>query len=300
MPRRYIGYWILPSVSVLAIKLPETNMSKPLGVFSIVRDETIWTRIWLKHYLQHVDASCIYILDHDSTDMGRSHLEELRKEYGFNLLRITHDDVDYNWLTSAGSKFQQFLLNSYDAVLYADIDEIIIPRPGSGYEDLVQLADYNLGSPRNVVRCCGYEVVHQIHLEEPIDFSKPLLRQRSYWYHCLTYSKPVLTCQPIEWMAGFHEFHGMAQTELVDKDLLLIHLHKIDLDYAEERHKEIASRNWNRFDLENNLGFQNRITNRTELVKWFQEHVDYTNIHVPDAPKLAEFNRIPESIRDLV
>lgn len=41
-------------------------MDARLAVFTIVRDEPVWSKVWLGHYLRHVPASNIYVLDHDS------------------------------------------------------------------------------------------------------------------------------------------------------------------------------------------------------------------------------------------
>lgn len=280
----------------------------PLAIFTIIQNETIWLDIWCNHYIQQAPPDHIYILDHDSTGEGIESIDRAKDKYGVNVLSISHDLThDHYWLSNTASKFQHFLLNSYEAVLYTDVDEIVFPDPNSGYELISDFAFDNLIEPRNIIRCCGYEIVHKLDEEDKLDFNKPILEQRKYWYHCIMYSKPLLANIPISWQDGFHMADEIPETEVIDNNLLLLHLHKIDFDYAHQRHKDIASREWSQKDVAEGKGFQNRIIDKPTLTGWMTDHVDYVDPgnmsfisfdQVTD--RKAKLSLIPDEIRSII
>jgi len=78
---------------------------------------------------------------------------------------------------------------------------------------------------------------------------------------------------PLRWSEGFHdEFIG--PDDPPDRDLLLVHLHRVDYDWCLARHRSTASRNWSAEDIERRDGWQNRVAEATEFEHWFRAGPD--------------------------
>ena len=71
-----------------------------------------------------------------------------------------------------------------------------------------------------------------------------MLDQRRHWFANGFYNKPAIATVPMTWEPGFH---GRMDGDLVlDPDLYLIHLHRIDYDICLARHALRQRRRWNR------------------------------------------------------
>jgi len=245
------------------------------------------------------------VLDHDSTGEGAKALERVRLEYGVNVVPVhRRESFDHDWLRETVQRFQRFLLSSYRAVLFAESDEIVSPTPDSPHATLTEYADAVLGreesrgfSKREVdyVKCTGFEVVHQPETEPAIDWSQPLLAQRSKWAPCRMYSQTLLSRVPLEWQKGFHELEQKrSRRPEAEPDLVLVHLHKIDFDFCLARHEEIRRRSWAKSALERGEGRQFQHESRDELARWFANSID-TKKDVP-----APLVDIPTSMQTIV
>ena len=255
----------------------ERDGARPRAAFTVVHNEPVMLPLWLDYYGRHFDADDLYVLDHDSTDGstadldGRCHVVPVHREAAF----------DHHWLKLTVEQFQAFLLRSYDAVLFAEVDELVLadPRRYAG------LDAYIAEMTRPAARCSGFNVVHQPD-EPPLRFDAPLLMQRRYWHASLKYSKRLLSRIPLRWSDGFHQEYS-APDDAPDPELLLLHLHRIDYDLCLARHQASAARDWNEADIVNGYGAQNRIAETGEFEEWFYRGADL------DAPR----ELIPEQIR---
>jgi hypothetical protein len=264
----------------IAAASPERDGARPRAAFTIVHNEAAMLPLWLDYYGRHFDADDLYVLDHDSTDGstagldGRCHVVPVHRDAAF----------DHRWLKATIERFQEFLLRSYDAVLFSDADEIVLadPRRYAG------LAAYIAALSRPAARCSGFNVAQQPD-EPPLRFDAPLLAQRRYWHASHMYSKRLLSTIPLRWSYGFHEEYN-APDDPPDPELLLVHLHRIDHDTTLARHQAAIAGDWSEFDLANGYGAQNRITELGEFEEWFYRGADL------DAPR----ELIPAHIRSLL
>jgi hypothetical protein len=198
------------------------------AVFTIVHNERYFLPLWLKHYKKHFDKSDIYILNDNSSDGSTSNLD-------VNVINLdNHYSFDHHFLHKTVSLFQRELLKSYEAVMFAEADEFIITHPHCNF----RLAEFIDKMPEDTVRCTGWQIIHNLRLEPPLDLEKPIMQQRHYGYYWVHFSKSLLSKTPTEWGIGFHD----SSPKLECKDLLLIHLHYFDLDISYNRLYERVSR----------------------------------------------------------
>jgi hypothetical protein len=162
----------------------------------------------------------------------------------------------------AARDLQKRLLDSYEYVLYADADEILVPDPKK-YGDI---KDYIAKTDRDYVYCQGYEIM-QLEDEAPIDLDRPILRQRRFWYCEDKKSKPLLARVPLAWRPGFHDAANTVRR--VDQDFWCLHLHRMDYGTAWAKHREISRWKWSEENLKNGASYQFRITDEKSFKEYF-------------------------------
>jgi hypothetical protein len=250
------------------------------AAFTIVKNEPVMLPVWLDYYSRYFDPDDLYVLDHDSSDGSTSGLE------GRCRVVPIHRGVafDHRWLHSTVESFQAFLLSSYETVLFAEADELVVadPRRYDGLDVYIDRLD------RPAARCSGFNVVQKPD-EPPLRFDAPLLAQRRHWHASNMYSKRLLARMPLRWSDGFH-YEYSAPDDPPDPALLLVHLHRIDYDACLARHRASSTHKWSEDDFLRGLGVQHRITDPDEFARWFHEGPD---LDTPD-------ELIPEQVRALV
>jgi hypothetical protein len=263
-----------------AAPVRERGGARARAAFTIVHDEALMLPLWLRYYGRYFDPDDLYVLDHASTDGSTVDLHR-----NCRVVAVHHEaSFDHQWLKSTVETFQEFLLGSYDTVLFAEVDELVVadPRKYSGLDSYVDLLP-----PSSAARCVGFDVVHQPE-EAPLRFDAPVLAQRRYWKASLLYNKRLLSRIPLRWSDGFHQEYR-APDDPADPDLLLVHLHRVDYDACLSRHRAAAAREWNELDIVRGDGAHNRIVEDNEFESWFRGD--------SDAAGPAEL--IPEHIRSV-
>lgn len=137
-------------------------LRRAAAVFTIVCREPIFLPIWLKYYSLHFDAEDIYILHH----IVPSAPEDLcTADVHCTVIRVAHEFFDPVWLRNVVCKHQSLLLDKYAAVLFAEVDEIIVPDsrdyPGGLREFIERFAHTQLMT----ARCTGWELHHNFAVE---------------------------------------------------------------------------------------------------------------------------------------
>lgn len=136
-----------------------------------------------------------------------------------------------NWggTTKLLNSLQNGLFKDYDLILFADVDEIIVPMHGT-------LGEYVDKVDQDVVRCVGYNVI-QMEGEPPIDLNKPILQQRRYWSRDNLYDKYVILTKPQVYTSNHHIVNEIPS----DPNLVMLHLRDIDIDMAKKRNTKIGA-----------------------------------------------------------
>jgi hypothetical protein len=237
---------------------PGWSVKRSTAVFTIAQDEPDFLPVWLGYYSQYFDPTDIFVLDHDSTSVAWTDAHPVVNRVP---VHRSHS-FDHTWLRETVQRFFAFLLQSYRFVLFAEADEIVAadPRAHAG-----GLAGYLRSlAPGDTPRCSGYNLM----AGGPVDWAETLLPQCRYWYPADMYSKHLLASTPLEWNNGFHLESARAE-QVPDPTLLLLHLHRLDYDRCLQRHRATAARNWSQIDVDQGLGYQNRIAEPAEFEQWY-------------------------------
>ncbi len=256
------------------------DTKRKCAIFVMVQNEKVFLPIWLKYYSKYFDGDDIFVFDHRSTDDS---IEESQKTFKFRHLRLGYPfSFDHQWFQYVEENTYVKLLESYEYVLFTDVDEIIMADSNkySGLDDYInkQKADR--------VRCLGYDLINVKDKEADFDSNETVLSQRKYWYRTKLYDKTLLSKIPLKLTIGNHTLSGFRQPKQ-DKDLLLIHLHKLDFDMCWNKNVEKAKLKWNDVDLDTERGWQNRITEMEDFKEYFYNW-----------PKGIEIEEIPQGVRD--
>jgi len=160
-----------------------------------------------------------------------------KKYYGkfFDKLELvdTGELLKHDWgaTTKLLNDMQEELLRDYDLILFADVDEIIVPDPDV-YKDLGEYLD-RMSQPS--ARCTGYNVV-EMDGDADLDLSKPILSQRSMWSRDEMYDKTIAITKPTVYLNNHHTAGEVAP----DPNLVMLHLRDADIKRAKERLKTLG------------------------------------------------------------
>ena len=214
------------------------------AVYTVVQNESRLLPVWLKYYSRYFDD--IHVFDHNSTDGS---VEEAKKKYKFTSHRIENKTrYDSNLMLRNGVEAQHnlFAKHKYDWLVFAEADELIVLNP----DKYNNFNDFFKDTKELSITCTGREVL-TLDEEKAIDWDKPLLAQRTYWWPHPSYYKTVISQVPLNWVEGFHytedidnyfmeekgkggltKYSGLGEyiKGLGNPDVYMVHLQKIDWD----------------------------------------------------------------------
>jgi hypothetical protein len=149
--------------------------------------------LWLRHYAPH-DR---FVIDHGSDDGSTDALPCER-------IRIPRSAHDNRRRADFVQDITRGLLRYYDAVLFTDVDELVVPDPAE-HDSLAAYAEANQAP---VTTAIGMNLLHRLHHEGRLAVARPILPQRSFAFPTASMCKPVLLREPIVWSPGFHTYNG--------------------------------------------------------------------------------------------
>lgn len=260
-----------PAASTAATTIARSQgPTRNVAVLTSVADESFFLPIWLRYYSRFVEPEHLYVLDHDSTDRSTD-------GEGFVRVPIHNPVTDWAWLRDIVQAEQHRLLKRYSAVLYTDVDEIVVPDPA--YGDLGRYLDEFYDE---FVTCRGWEVLHDPQTEPPLDPGAPILAQRQWWFRNTAYDKPLLARVPMSWRGGFHGRTDGAVND--DPRLFLVHLHRIDYERCLYRHQQRVARPWKPDQLAHGWGYQDRIIEPEAFASWFSTDASGSGTRIQRQP----------------
>lgn len=183
-----------------------------LAVITMVRDEAAMLPQWVRYYGDQVGTDSIVVVDDNSTDGGTDDLPcpVLR------LPHLTKEDFEPARMGTL-SGLASALLHSYDAVLFADADEFVVPDPDK-YDGLRDYVSRQGGV--DAIGIVGMNVV-QLGDEPPLDLTRGLLEQRRYAKFLPLMCKPSLAYTAPRWKWASH---GIRSPYQIDRDLWMFHM----------------------------------------------------------------------------
>ncbi len=193
----------------------------PLAVVTMVYNESDFLPLWLRYYGGQVDLENCFVIDHGSDDQSTDVIAPA------NRMRIPRSPLDEGPRAHFISGFCSSLLTWYDAVIYCDVDEILVADPAL-WGGLVDLA---VSTRHHVVTAFGMNVLHWLHREVELVPAAPILPQRRRAFVASSMSKPLMIRRPVTWEAGFHS----ADASVVFDGLFNFHLAYFDLGIAWRR-----------------------------------------------------------------
>lgn len=175
----------------------------------------------------------IITFEHDSSTYSGLWREYYSKFFDEVKVVDINDVIREDWAAtySIMNLLQEEYFMKYDMIVYADIDEFLIPDPDK-YKDL---GDYLDQVREDVVRCTGYNVI-QSEQEDELDFSKPILKQRKYWGHDEFYDKYVVLTRPQVYISN----HSIDNPRVPVSDLVMVHLRDADIKTAKQRSESLG------------------------------------------------------------
>jgi hypothetical protein len=220
------------------------------AAFTIARNEPLFLPLWLTYYSRRVDA--LFVLDHESDDGSTEGLP-------CRVVRVSNGGrcFDHAWLCATATTFQTWLLQSYEQVIYSDVDEFLCHPDGLGA--------FLAGHRGSSARARGYHLV-QDDQEAPYEPTRPIMEQRATWRPDPLYDKSLVSRVPLKWDLGFHRLEGLCHAPFAE-GLTLVHLHQFDRAACHERHAERLGWQWDEGQLQTRNGEQWRLE-RDALDQW--------------------------------
>lgn len=219
-------------------------MKAPLAIVTMVYNEPEFLPLWRRHYASQVGEKACYVIDHGTDDGSTDDLG------GVNRLCIPRSPQDDETRSRAIACYCAALLHWYDAVIYVDVDELLVADPAL-YASLI---DFSRGWSAPVVTATGLDVIHVPEHEPDIDWSVPISRQRTHLRFTSSMCKPVLIRRPVDWAPGFHNTTEVPQ---FDAPLFLFHLRYADLMQGVKRLERTRRQPW----ISEDAGRHQRMTN---------------------------------------
>lgn len=164
-----------------------------VAALTMVYNEPVWARVWVRHYARQVGAAHCLVLDHGSDDGSTEGL-------GVAVERMGRTALDEDARAVVVSDCVRELLRRYDAVVHTDADELLVADPGR-YADLRAFA----AEADMVTTAVGLDLQHLMDEEPALDAGLPIGGQRSFVRFSGAMCKPALVRRPVRWTPGFHD-----------------------------------------------------------------------------------------------
>jgi hypothetical protein len=194
-----------------------------VAVLTVARDEAAMLPRWVRWYGSQVGVENLVVVDDNTTDGSTDGLPcPVLRIPGFAAGEFEQRRI------ALVSGLAQGLLQSYDWVVFTDVDEFLVPDPAH-HADLPAYLEARAG--QEVLAGVCLNVLHVPGVEpEPLRDDLPVLGQRSFAKFVPVMCKPSVKRVPAAWSDASH---GVAAPFGVDPELFLVHLKFADVGALE-------------------------------------------------------------------
>lgn len=199
----------------------------------MVYNEAVLLPVWLRHYAAQCGAQNCFVVDHGSTD-GSTASDRVGNA---SILRIPRSPQDDPRRAAAISELCASLLRWYEAVVYTDVDELLLADPAE-HRSLAAFASEL--APDTVVTAAGLDIIHRPDTEAVLDWDRPVGGQRRWLRFSSAMCKPSLIRRPVSWAPGFHCIDAPPAFDR----LFLFHLRYADLATGLQRLRGTRIQDW--------------------------------------------------------
>lgn len=199
-------------------------------VLTVARDESEMLPRWVRYYGEQVGHENLVVVDDNTRDGSTDDLP-------CTVLRIPGFPPDRfeGRRIKLVSGLAQGLLNSWDVVVFTDVDEFLVPDPAR-HDGLVSYLHSR--RDRTVMAPLALNVLHDARTEPALEPGRPVLGQRAFAKFMPVMCKPAVKRVPAPWRFASH---GIDVPYAVDPELFMVHLKFADTDQlrrvAEARHQ---------------------------------------------------------------
>ncbi len=201
-----------------------------VAVVTMVYNEPVFPPIWLRHYAGLVGVENCLVVDHGSDDGSTRDLR------GAGTIRLPRTALREQERCAFISDLCRGLLRYHDAVIYTDVDELLVVDPARhGSLDALLRQEQ---AP--VIRAIGFNVRQLTGIEGPLDLARPVSRQRRMVQLVTCMFKPLVVREAVRWAPGFHD----CDLPTAFAPLFLFHLRLADRDIALGRLAKTRAQDW--------------------------------------------------------
>lgn len=227
-------------------------MKKRCALISNVKNEEIILPLWLSYYTRFFHPSDIYVGDDSSTDSTTSILKTAGVAVDV-VPPCSCEENKHRHLVKYNAHKMTELLKTYEAVLFVESDEFIVPALGTlgefltvwttGSQSCQACKDEVRASSDKESKCrfhqvqtsTNVEIIQDIDNERELDLTMPIMAQRSHALNVPKFNNSQLWSVPPRWTSGYHNVRGLKLPP--SQTLWLVHIHHIDFKSCNERHK---------------------------------------------------------------
>ena len=216
---------------------------KKLAVFTRTYNEGDVLLLWERYWAKEVGYENLFVINNGGTDESCGKLNSATSVINLPLTDVSHQ----NWATIDGY-FQRLLLQRYEWVIKTDTDEILCCE--ENIESYLASQQIGIYCPEHVVH-----VVHDYKKESPIRYNEPISTQRSLFVEEIPeFRRPTITSKPASWSPGNHQTY---ERNFILKGIWAFHLHCLDFDQLNNRHKRWLGMSFSKDDYDNISGLSN-------------------------------------------
>lgn len=184
----------------------------PIAVLTDATSPGFTFPLWRDYYGAKFGAENLFVVTYAGADGMFDH-------YGLGGVRRLDVPYSDDLRLVAISEFLAQLLKTYDAVVRVDVDEFIVVDPRARQT----LCGFVEASSARHVTARGFDIIPAAS-DLPIDFGRPVLRQRRLAFALTAMNKTCITREPLKWGRGFHYCSAPPALDGV----FLFHLKRVD------------------------------------------------------------------------